>query len=81
MRVATANDVLLNTIMLELHGKFNGKVRTVFSTYKPDTFHQDVTVVFINNRTATTEFKGRELDPEFLALCALIYDLPEQDGG
>lgn len=81
MRSNTANDVLLNTLMIDLHNKFNGNVRTVFSTYNPNTFYQDVTVVFTNNRIATTVFKGRELDPEFLALCALIYDLPEQDGG
>ena len=81
MRSSPAEDLLLNAIMVDLHGKFGSKVRTVYASYVPEVFHQEVTVVFTNNRTAKTIYKGRDLDPEFLALCALIYDLPEHDGG
>jgi len=81
MQSSPAVDLLLNAIMVDLHGKFGTKVRTVYSTYHSEVFQQEVTVVFTNNRTAKTIYKGRDLDPEFLALCALLYDLPESDGG
>jgi len=72
-----SNDLLVNAILLDLHGKFGSSVKTVYSKFNHDAWGHEVTVIFANNRHATTIFNGREIDPEFLALCALLYDLPE----
>lgn len=72
-----SSDLLVNAVLLDLHGKFGGAIKMVYSKFSHEAWGHEVTVVFSNNRQANTIFNGRELDPEFLALCALLYDLPE----
>ena len=76
---SNASDAMIGLLVFRLNKMFGTRIRTVLSNFKHDHWGYEIVVVFSNNRTATTMLGDTlELPDEFLALCSLIYDLPEE---